>query len=194
VSWLCLAHHAVRLWCSPRRWPHRAFNTVQIRCLDAFVLGKLGFFDKTNPLLTTQRGQRLGKRPRYAMFCCMLQCAAVCCSVLQCVAVCCSVSQCVTVCCGVLQCVAVRCSVLQCVAVCCSVLIWTFIYTRTEGSPKNLGYILSIQKGPRNYYTGVIFPWALLNRQDTATTLRKIICGKRECTMGWLRLVGSLKL
>ena len=59
-----------------------------------------------------------------AVWCSVLQCAAVCCvavccSVLQCVAVCCSV-QCE--CCSVLQCVAVCCSVLQCVAVCCSVV------------------------------------------------------------------------
>jgi len=31
VSWLCLAHHAVRLWRSPRRWPHGATKHVQIR-------------------------------------------------------------------------------------------------------------------------------------------------------------------
>jgi len=28
---LCLAHHAVRLWRSPRRWPRGATNPVQIR-------------------------------------------------------------------------------------------------------------------------------------------------------------------
>ena len=73
-----------------------------------------------------------------AVFCSVLQCAAVCyivlvfagimplkqpfhlaqsvvrCSVLQCVAVCCSALQCVAVCCSVLQCVAVCCSVLHC--------------------------------------------------------------------------------
>ena len=31
VSILCLVHHAVRLWCSPRRWPCVATNPVQIR-------------------------------------------------------------------------------------------------------------------------------------------------------------------
>jgi len=31
VSSLCLAHHAVRLWRSPRRWPREATNPVQIR-------------------------------------------------------------------------------------------------------------------------------------------------------------------
>ena len=31
VSLLCLAHHAVRLWRSPRRWPCGAPNPVQIR-------------------------------------------------------------------------------------------------------------------------------------------------------------------
>jgi len=31
VSSLCLAHHAVRLWCSLRRWPRGATNPVQIR-------------------------------------------------------------------------------------------------------------------------------------------------------------------
>ena len=49
------------------------------------------------------------------MWCCVMQCVAVCCSVLQCVAVCCSVLQCIAVCCSVLQCVAMCCSVLQCV-------------------------------------------------------------------------------
>ena len=40
------------------------------------------------------------------VYCCMLQCVAVCCSALQCVAVRCSVLQCVAVCCTVLPCVA----------------------------------------------------------------------------------------
>jgi len=31
VSLLCLAHHVVRLWRSPRRWPCEATNPVQIR-------------------------------------------------------------------------------------------------------------------------------------------------------------------
>ena len=31
MSLLCLAHHAVRLWRSPRRWPRGATNPVQIR-------------------------------------------------------------------------------------------------------------------------------------------------------------------
>ena len=31
VSIVCLAHHAGRLWCSPRRWPCVATNPVQIR-------------------------------------------------------------------------------------------------------------------------------------------------------------------
>ena len=31
MSLLCLAHHSVRLWRSPRRWPGGATNPVQIR-------------------------------------------------------------------------------------------------------------------------------------------------------------------
>ena len=31
MSLLCLAHHVVRLWCSPRRWPRGTTNLVQIR-------------------------------------------------------------------------------------------------------------------------------------------------------------------
>jgi len=31
VSSLCPAHHAVRFWRSPRRWPRGATNPVQIR-------------------------------------------------------------------------------------------------------------------------------------------------------------------
>ena len=31
MSLLCLAHHAVRLWSSPRRWPRGATNILQIR-------------------------------------------------------------------------------------------------------------------------------------------------------------------
>jgi len=78
----------------------------------------------------------------YWIFCCVLQCVAVCCSMLQCVAVCCSLVQCSAVCCtfattcetkrestysccsllNLLLCVAVCCSVLQRVAAYCSIL------------------------------------------------------------------------
>jgi len=63
---------------------------------------------------------------------CVLQCVAVFCSVLQCAAVSGSVLQCVAVCCSVLQCVAVRDSVLQWAAVCCNVLQCAHTYTHTH--------------------------------------------------------------
>jgi len=52
---MCLADYVVRLQCSPRRWPRRALNPVQIRgnsaCIPSLALGIMAFFDKTNPLV-----------------------------------------------------------------------------------------------------------------------------------------------
>ena len=54
MSLLCLAHHSVRLWCSPVRWPRRAVNPVQIRWNSSrfppSFWGKMAVFDKTEPL------------------------------------------------------------------------------------------------------------------------------------------------
>ena len=115
----------------------------------------------------------------------VLHCVALCCNVLQCVAVYCSVSQCVAACCSALQrvlplrrnahpqhqvlepiCSAVCCSVLHCVVVCCSVLqSVTMRAAAAETEP----------------------PTMPGTRTNTATTWTR---GR----MGWLRLVGSLKL
>ena len=54
MSLLCLAHHAVRLWRSPRRWPPGATNPVQILEISRFLpcfFGKMAVFDKTEPLV-----------------------------------------------------------------------------------------------------------------------------------------------
>jgi len=95
---------------------------------------------------------------------------------LQCVAVCCSVLQCVAVCCSVLQCVAVCCSVLQCVAV-------------VAGSPSGSIYfkylLFHVWGGVKlqvSFSEYPLFYGALLRK-------RLIILH-----IGWLRLVGSLKL
>jgi len=54
VSSLCLAHHAVRLWSSPTRWPRGATNHVQIRWRCAHFLPSIQVrwpsFDKTESL------------------------------------------------------------------------------------------------------------------------------------------------
>ena len=120
----------------------------------------------------------------------MLQYVAACCSVLQmCCSVqpkygvvagnvCCSVLQCVAVCCSVLQCVAVCCSVLQCVAVCygeraaacCSVLQCAALCC---GALHCVAGCCRVQTVPGNTNTEV---------------------AKDMLRMGWLRLVGSLKL
>jgi len=54
VSLQCLAHHSVRLWCSPRRLASpgdqpRADSLELSRSLASF-LGKMAVFDETNPL------------------------------------------------------------------------------------------------------------------------------------------------
>jgi len=72
--------------------------------------------------------------------------------------------QCVAVCCSVLQCVAVCCSVLQCVAVCCSVLQCVAVCNREQ----------------------------LLHSR--APVELNGLCYTHKCNMGWLQLVGSLKL
>jgi len=54
VSSMCLAHHAVRLWCSPRRWPRGSTNPVQIHLncatFPSLIPGKMAVFDKTESL------------------------------------------------------------------------------------------------------------------------------------------------
>ena len=97
----------------------------------------------------------------------MLQYVAVCCKVLQCVAVCRSVSQCVAVCYSMLQRAAaccIRCSELQCVAVCCNVDL-SISLTLCLFLLSKLCFILSVAEGVKIIHD-----------------------------MGWLRLVGSLKL
>ena len=59
MSLLCLAHHAVRLWRSPRRWPGRATNPVRIRWKShdsfPFSWGRWPSFDKTEPLFASTK-------------------------------------------------------------------------------------------------------------------------------------------
>jgi len=56
VPLLCFAHHAVRLWCAPRRWPCGATSPVQIcwklYTFPSLVPGKMTFFDNMEPLCT----------------------------------------------------------------------------------------------------------------------------------------------
>jgi len=54
VSSMCLAHHAVRLWCSPRLWPHGATNPVEINwncaTFPSLIPGKMAVLDKTESI------------------------------------------------------------------------------------------------------------------------------------------------
>jgi len=145
-----------------------------------------------------------------AVCCSVLQCGAVWCSVVQCGAVCSSVVQCVAACCSVMQCVAVRCSVLQCVAMCCSVRVYQAEYFLEHG-----------HREP-NRWQGIVNHWDRCHRPFLKTkrkhnTFKKaqyiqhsryaldtrnhwiwqFWCMKpirSQSTMGWLRLVGFLKL
>jgi len=81
------------------------------------------------------------------------------------------VLQCVAVCCSVLQCVAVRCSVLQCIAVCCIITNEAATLLTVESMWRKRSSINSIK------YLGVYY-----NLSSSYSP------------MGWLRLVGSLKL
>ena len=77
-----------------------------------------------------------------------------------------STTQYMTVCCSVLQCVAVCCSVLQCVAVCCSVLQCVAVCCSVlQCVDSTTRYVISYSA----QYISCVY-------------------------MGWLRLVGSLKL
>jgi len=151
-----------------------------------------------------------------------LQCVAVCCSVLQCVAVCCSVLQCVAVCCSVLQCAAVYCSVLQCVAVCCIIrrqLLYNHIitwrtpkinvtsfstYTTYTVSSSVSNSVLTHSPICVRILSSAVFTFDF-SRQwhyHTLTNSRGMLRGTHTSTrsvffdtgMGWLRLVGSIKL
>jgi len=77
---LCLAHHAVHLWCSPKRWQRRAVNSMQIRWktvpkavnlyadswkIHTFLLPmyrKMAFFDKKDPLVANTQLHYLGPK------------------------------------------------------------------------------------------------------------------------------------
>jgi len=98
--------------------------------------------------------------------CSVLQCVAVCCSVWQCVAVRGSAWQCVAMHCSALHCVAVRCSALQYVAVRCSALQCVAVRYRVM---QNFNSICG-------------------------STLRVSLSCPESVYMGWLQLVGSLKL
>jgi len=130
---------------------------------------------------------------------------AVCCSVLQCVAVCCSVMQCDAVCCSVLQCVAACCSMRQCmlhlVDSCCSIM----------GSSQYLLVVSMLQCVLQ--YVAICYSVCCSVLQSVAVCVA-VCCNLLRCVlqrggsmsfcrgflsalvdgMGWLRLVGSLKL
>jgi len=104
---------------------------------------------------------------------CVLQCVAVCCSVLQCDVLCCIVLQLIrrayycTCCAGlcVMQCVAMCCNVLQYITVCgCVGVCWVLIDVIDTSAP----------------------------RTCNSSTLQ--LSNSPTLHMGWLRLVGSLKL
>ena len=144
----------------------------------------------------------------------VLQCVAVCCSVLQCVAVCCSIllvnssevnsqwsnlnmspilsasSACV------LQCVAACCSVLQCVAVCCSVLQCVVVGTRRRRLRSRIRLwcvavcYISCRSVLQHSCAALVDTgcWGVLQLTSAMKFLRM------DPGMGWLRLVGSIKL
>jgi len=136
----------------------------------------------------------------------VLQCVAVCCSVLQCVAVCCKVLQGVAGCCRTLQSVAVCCSVWQCVTACCSVLQRVAVCCSVLRPEKLSAAYLNLPL----YHTGVtIHMWhdlsifahshiwhnafILAHSYVWHDTLNEE-AGLALKHMGWLQLVGSLKL
>jgi len=95
---------------------------------------------------------------------------------------CCNVLQCAAVCCSMMQCDAMCCSVLQCVAVCCSVLLlakckYIYIYAHTHAHVCiciNV-YVHAYMYILHTYYIHTHVYWQVH-------------------TMGWLRLVRSIKL
>jgi len=150
----------------------------------------------------------------------VLQCVAVCCSVLQCVAVCCSVLQCIAVCCSVLQCVAVCCSVWSKYSTSStrtnslSSIVW--YQELTANSHDNMTINCSAFAA-RNHararaafvthrnVPGFEFDTNSLWKTDSTkcilkNTLLTYIAGTtiafrtRPMAMGWLRLVGCLKI
>ena len=86
--------------------------------------------------------------------------------------------QCVAVCCSVLQCVAVCCSVLQYVAMCRSVLTLEGLVGHKIGKHTQCVCVCESERARVRVYKRVI---------------ERVYSNKRRY-MGWLRLVGSLKL
>ena len=134
-----------------------------------------------------------------AVCCSVLQCVAVCCSVLQCVAVCCSVLQCIAECCSVLQCVAVCCSVLQCVAVCCSVLQCVAVCCSVLQSVEVCCSVLQCVAMCCRVWLAWMYAWygnsySLSTIQQCVAVCSSVLHHGWNATMGWLRLVGCLKI
>jgi len=114
VSLLCRDHHAVHLWCSPRRWPRGATNQVQIHWICSHFLppfqGRWPLLIRRNRSLshtnthikTYSLSQRHSTSPVCRSRCRALQGVAGRCSVVQCVAACCRVLQYVSACSRVL--------------------------------------------------------------------------------------------
>ena len=147
------------------------------------------------------------------VWCSVMQCDAVWCSVLQGVAVWCSAMQCNAVRCFVLQCVVVCCSVLQCVAVCCSALQyvaieWTWSDLHAEVARIELqrfavccsalqcvAVCCSCMALPRvaaccSVLQCVAVSWIVCSGVMCVAA----VCTRSLLYMGWLRLVGSLRL
>jgi len=133
--------------------------------------------------------------------------------VLQSVAECCSVLQSVAECCRVLQCVAECCRVLQCVAECCRVLCWRplsvwcrvrcsvptpFVNQCAGAHPvllcacKNAPQKSKLLWGSSRGILRGSAPQALAPQE--APRKEPSRCTSSATLMGWLQLVGSLKL
>jgi len=87
VSSMCLAHHAVHLWCSPRRWPRWETKPVQIywNCatFPFLVPGKMAVFDKTKSLIANWVQWKIYYACSTPQVCCVHHalCCYFCCSV-----------------------------------------------------------------------------------------------------------------
>jgi len=115
--------------------------------------------------------------------------------------VCCSVLQCVAVCCSVLQCVAVCCSVLQCVAVCCSAQDtcsndhrwYTSWHTYEWALIRHGTHVNGHTWVMAHIWMGTHASWHTCERAHMSYGTH-MNGPPNLSTMGWLRLVGSLKL
>jgi len=135
--------------------------------------------------------------------CNVLQRVAVCCGALQCVAMCIPhifrqhttySTQCVAVRCSAVCCSAVCCSAVCCSAVCCSAVCCSAVCCSAPQCVISISFDCTRHAVPCNVLQRITLQVIAVHCNMFFADFRLHTTCSLICSMGWLRLVGSLKL